>query len=175
MSPDSPPVYVGMENAKVREFIAAGDYSPLDTKFGKVMVLPIDGEHVNIEVRNDDFVVDGVNFRFALTLHVVPHLMPALVGRLTEWGSGGTFTERRRARILEEVFKRVNVAFNGPMAPAFEAARKRVLSNEIMSLDAGIEDARKKLTELTAKRYALLEEERELVSPPWNIDIQSHQ
>lgn len=147
-----------------RQFISAGDYSPLDTKFGKIMVLPTDGEHVNVEVRNDDFVVDGVNFRFALTLHVVPHLRPALVGRLTEWGSGGTFTERRRARILEEVVARVDAAYNGPMSQAFEDARKRVLSNEILSLDKDVEDARKKLMELAAKRDALLAEESVLLS-----------
>jgi hypothetical protein len=142
-----------------REFIPAGEYVPLDTRFGKVMVLPTDGEHFNVEVRDHDFVIDGVHFCFAMTVGVGPGRAAFLVGRLTEWSSGGNLTPRRRGRLLEEVCARVDAAAHGPMAQALKDAHRRVLHNNIRSIDEDVEEARKKLDDLISVRASLLDEE----------------
>jgi hypothetical protein len=160
VSPPSPPVLRGMTTTK-REFIPAGDYVPLETKFGKVMVLPTDGEHLNVEVRAPVFFIDGIHFCFALTVCVTPG-QKVLVGNLTEWTSGGTLTPRRKKLLLDEVTIRVLQAAHGPMAPAFANARKRVLHNNIRSVDEDVEKARKALEDLVAVRASLLEEESAL-------------
>lgn len=147
-----------------REFIPAGDYVPLETKFGPVMVLPVDGEYVNVEVRDHGFLIDGVHFCFGMTLRVRPG-GSTLVGRLTEWSSGGTFTPRRRDLLLTEVRTQVLKAFTGPMAQALKDAQKRVVNNNIRSIDEDVEEARKKLDDLIAVRASLLEEEKALGAP----------
>lgn len=149
-----------------REFVPAGDYVPLDTRFGAVRVLPVDGEHANVEVRDHYFLIDGVHFCFALCVQVVAGRKAALVGSLTEWSSGGTLTPRRRELLLQEVLARVDAAASGPMAPAFAAAfaaaRKRVLSNSILSCEEDVEEAREKLADLEAVLASLVDEERGL-------------
>jgi hypothetical protein len=145
-----------------REFVAAGDYVPLKTKFGPIMVLPTDGEHFNVEVRDHDFVIDGVHFCFALTVRVGSGLAAAPVGRLTEWSSGGTLTQRRKDLLLLEVLKCVADAARGPMASALMEAQKRVVNNNIRSVDQDIEEAQRKLADLVAVRASLLDEETSL-------------
>ncbi len=164
MSAASPPVPGGMTTTK-REFIPAGDYVPLDTRFGKVMVLPTDGEHFNVEVRDRDFLIDGVHFCFALAARVVPGRPASLVGRLTEWSSGGNLTPRRKERLLHEVLARVDAAAHGPMAQSLKDAQRRVVHNNIRSVDEDIEKARRALDELVAVRASLLEEEASLEGP----------
>ncbi len=144
-----------------REFIAAGDYVPLKTKFGPVMVLPTDGEHFNVEVRDHNFLIDGVHFCFAFTVEFTPS-WTALVGRLTEWSSGGTLTQRRKDLLLLEVLKCVADAARGPMASALVEAQKRVLNNNILSCEKDVEEARKKLAGLVAVLGSLLDEEASL-------------
>ncbi len=148
-----------------REFISAGDYVPLDTKFGKIMVLPTDGEHFNVEVRDHDFLIDGVHFCFALTVRVGSDLAAAPVGRLTEWSSGGNLTPRRKERLLQEVLARAAAPAAGPMAQALKDAQKRVVHNNIRSVDDDIEEAKKKLDDLVAVRASLLDEEASLAAP----------
>lgn len=151
-----------MTKTTKREFITAGDYVPLETKFGPVMVLPTDGEHFNVEVRSPVFFIDGVHFCFALTVRVGSGLAAATVGRLTEWSSGGNLTPRRRDRLLEEVCFRVDAAAHGPMVQALKDAHKRVLHNNIRSIAEDVEKARKQLDDLIAVQASLLDEESAL-------------
>jgi hypothetical protein len=142
-----------------REFIPAGDYVPLKTKFGKVMVLPTDGEHFNVEVRDHDFLIDGVHFCFAMTVRVAPGMPVGYVGHLTEWSSGGTLTSRRKGLLIDEILSAVGAAAAGPMAQSLKDAHRRVLHNNIRSVEEDVEEARRNLDDLIAVRASLLEEE----------------
>ncbi len=142
-----------------REFIPAGDYVPLSTGYGTIMVLPTDGEHFNVEVREHSFMIDGVHFCFACCVQVRPGFEAVLVGRLTEWSSGGTLTPRRKELLLREIKHRVGEAARGPMAQALKEAKRRVLNNNIRSIDEDVEEARKKLEDLISVRASLLDEE----------------